>query len=279
MKISNFFTSKGLRIKNSFIALMLASTALFASSSAQAAGELSNETLTAVIYPIGSPQAFLKDSMTHPYGIDVDVIYELQKRLGFKLKEDRIYALELRDGFRRVKAGRIDIFAGGISKTAERQKIFDFSPAYYASCLGLLYNPKRHPDVKDVGDMKGMKIGVSEGSTSAAYVQRMGGNPVPFSNPIMAFFQVYSGDLDGVFFDRPPLAGFVNDMHFAEFAVTPEGRIGRADSQYAIMLPKDSKYTEIISKTISEMIYDGTMDKILLKWETPEMSILNSENY
>lgn len=279
MKISNLLKSISLRIKNSLIALMLSSIAVFASTSAQAAGELSHVTLTAVVYPIGAPQAFLKDSITHPYGIDVDVIYELQNRLGFKLKEDRIYALERADAFKRVQAGRIDIFAGGISRTAERLKSFDFTPAYYASCLGLLYNPQRHPDIKDVGDMKGMKIGISEGSPSAAYVQRMGGKPVPFTNPIMAYFQVYTGDLDGVFFDRPPLAGFVNDMNFDYFAVTPEGRIGRADSQYAIMMPKGSKYADIINKTISEMIYDGTMDKILLKWETPEMSILNSENY
>lgn len=278
MKIGHFFKSQSMHLKHGLIALVMTSSALFASAPAQAAGELENVTLTVLVSPLGAPQAFLKDSITHPQGIDIDVIYEMQRRLGFKLKEDRIYAQEREDAFRRIRAGQADIFIGGISKTAERQKIYDFTPVYYASCLGLLYNPKRHPNVKGVEDMKGMRIGISEGSTSASYVQRMGGTPVGYRNTIMAYFQVYSGDLDGIFFDRPPLAGFVNDMKFEEFAVTPEGPVGREDSQYAMVLTKDSPYTDIISQTLTDIIHDGTMQRILEKWNAGDMSIFNPHN-
>ena len=94
----------------------------------------------------------------------------------------------------------------------------------------------------------------------------------------MAYFQVYSGDLDGVLFDRPPLAGFVNDMKFEEFAVTPEGPVGREDSQYALVLTKDSPYTDIISKTLTDIIHDGTMQRNLEKWNAGDMSIFNPHN-
>lgn len=278
MKIIKLFKSQSLRLKHVLIALTMASSCLFASAPAQAAGELQHVTLTVLVSPLGTPQAFLKDSITHPHGIDIDVIYELQKRLGFKLKEDRIYAQEREDAFRRIRSGNADIFIGGISRTAEREKIYDFTPVYYASCLGLMYNPKRHPNVKDVTDMKGMRIGISEGSTSASYVQKMGGTPVAYRNTIMAYFQVYTGDLDGIFFDRPPLAGFVNDMNFPDFAVTPEGSVGREDSQYAMVLTKGSPYTAIISKTLTEIIRDGTMQRILEKWNAGDMSVYNPQN-
>ena len=278
MKIGQFFKSQSMHLKHGLIALLLASSALFASAPAQAAGELEHATLTVVVSPLGAPQAFLKDSIIHPHGIDIDVIYEMQRRLGFKLKEDRIYAQEREDAFRRIRTGKADIFIGGISKTAERQKIYDFTPVYYASCLGMLYNPVRNPDVKDASDMKGLRVGVSLGSTSADYVKRMGGTPVPYTNSTLAYFQVYTGELDGVFFDRPPLAGFVNDMKFKEFAVTPEGPIGRADSQYAMVLTKDSPYTAIISKTLTDIIHDGTMQLILEKWNAGDMSIFNPHN-
>ena len=276
MNIGHFFKSKSMHLKHGLIALVMTSSTLFASANAQAAGELEHATLTVVVSPLGSPQAFLKDSIIHPYGIDIDVIYELQKRLGFKLSENRIYAQEREDSFRRIQAGTADIFIGGISRTAAREKIYDFTPVYYASCLGMLYNPVRNPDVKDASDMKGLRVGVSLGSTSADYVKRMGGTPVPYTNSTLAYFQVYTGELDGVFFDRPPLAGFVNDMKFKEFAVTPEGPIGRADSQYAMVLTKNSPYTEVISRTLTEMLNDGTVDRILKKWGAQDMSVTNT---
>lgn len=67
-------------------------------------------------------------------------------------------------------------------------------------------------------------------------------------------------------------------MKFEEFAVTPEGPVGREDSQYAMVLTKDSPYTDIISKTLTDIIHDGTMQRNLEKWNAGDMSIFNPHN-
>lgn len=279
MKFRSIFKNKSSRLKKSVLASFMAVSALFASSAAQADGELEHVTLTVLVNPLGAPQAFLKDDFQRPYGIDVDVIYELQRRLGFKLTENRIFVLDRPASQKRLRDGSADLFAGGVSRTTERMKTFDFTPVYYASSMGVMFNPKLHPDIKNVSDIKGLRIGASSGSTSAKYVEMLGATPVPFTNAIQAYFHVLTGDLDGVLFDRPPLAGFAHDMKKAEFAVTPEAALGRESCKYAIMMPKGSKYKDVISNEISEMINDGTIDKILLKWNAAEMSVFNSENY
>lgn len=279
MKFRSIFKNKSYRLKKSVLASFMAVSALFASSAAQADGELEHVTLTVLVNPLGAPQAFLKDDFQRPYGIDVDVIYELQRRLGFKLTENRIFVLDRPASQKRLRDGSADLFAGGVSRTTERMKTFDFTPVYYASSMGVMFNPKLHPDIKNVSDIKGLRIGASSGSTSAKYVEMLGATPVPFTNAIQAYFHVLTGDLDGVLFDRPPLAGFAHDMKKAEFAVTPEAALGRESCKYAIMMPKGSKYKDVISNEISEMINDGTIDKILLKWNAAEMSVFNSENY
>ena len=279
MKFRCIFKNKSSSLKKSVLASFMAISALFASSAAQADGELEHVTLTVLVNPLGAPQAFLKDDFQRPYGIDVDVIYELQRRLGFKLAENRIFVLDRPSSQKRLREGSADLFAGGVSRTTERMKTFDFTPVYYASSMGLMFNPKIHPNIKSVSDIKGLRIGASSGSTSAKYVEMLGATPVPFTNAIQAYFHVFTGDLDGVLFDRPPLAGFAHDMKWDEFAVTPEAALGRESCKYAIMMPKGSKYKDVISNEISEMISDGTIDKILLKWHSAEMSVFNSENY
>lgn len=279
MKLRSLFKNKSAHLKKSAIASLMAVSALFASTAAQADGELEHVTLTVLVNPLGTPQAFLKDDFHRPYGIDVDMIYELQRRLGFKLAENRIFVLDRPSSQKRLREGTADLFAGGVSRTAERMKSFDFTPVYYASSMGLMFNPKRNGNIKNITDIKGLRIGASSGSSSAKYVEKLGATPVPFTNAIQAYFHVFNGDLDGVLFDRPPLAGFVHDMNKAELAVTPEAAVGREDCKYAMMMPKGSQYKDIISNEITEMIYDGTVDKILLKWHASEMSVFNSENY
>ncbi|MDO4675590.1 MAG: hypothetical protein Q4A68_03290 [Anaerobiospirillum succiniciproducens] len=94
MKFRCIFKNKSSSLKKSVLASFMAISALFASSAAQADGELEHVTLTVLVNPLGAPQAFLKDDFQRPYGIDVDVIYELQRRLGFKLTENRIFVLD-----------------------------------------------------------------------------------------------------------------------------------------------------------------------------------------
>lgn len=235
------------------------------STNVLAAGELKGKTLTAVINPVGAPLAFLTDDLEHPQGIDVDIILELQKRLGFKLTENRIFPEAFTDGMERVRTGKADIMGGGVSYTVARTEKFDFSPIYYESSLALLYSKKYNPDIKTLIDIKGKTIGVQMGSTSEHYANMFHATPVIFNNVMLAYFQVARGKMDGIIFDRPEVADFARVMPALDLAITND-TFGADDCQFALLLTKDSPYREIIAYTMEQMFMDGTIDSIKNKW-------------
>lgn len=234
-------------------------------SIAHAEGELKGKTLTAIVYPVGAPLAFLTDDLERPEGIDIDIILELQKRLGFKLKENRIFPDALLDGLNRVESGKADIMGGGISYTVARTEKFDFSPIYYESSLALLYSKRHNPDIKTLIDIKGKNIGVQKGSVSERYAAMFKANPIYFDNVVLAYFQVAIGKMDGVIFDRPETADFARVMHSLDLAITDD-QFGDDECQLAFVLAKDSPYREIIAYTMEQMFMDGTIDSIKAKW-------------
>lgn len=235
------------------------------STNVLAEGELKGKTLTAVINPVGAPLAFLTDDLEHPQGIDVDIILELQKRLGFKLTENRIFPEAFTDGMERVRTGKADIMGGGVSYTVARTEKFDFSPIYYESSLALLYSKKYNPDIKTLIDIKGKTIGVQMGSTSEHYANMFHATPVIFNNVMLAYFQVARGKMDGIIFDRPEVADFARVMPGLDLAITND-TFGADDCQFALLLAKDSPYREIIAYTMEQMFMDGTIDSIKNKW-------------
>lgn len=239
-------------------------SALFSAPSF-AFGELENVTLTVYVYPVGAPQAFLETDLTRPQGIDIDVIHELQRRLRFNLKENRIFPIARDAGFARLKNGTADMVGGGISYTVSRAQLYDFSPVFYSSSLAVVYSSRYNKNIRNVADLKGKKIGVERGSTSESMAEKFGATPVYFTNNLMALFQVANGDLDGIIYDRPPVNDFAVSVPSAELALTDD-KFGEEECLYAFALAKASPYTEIISNTIEEMLMDGTIDRILEKW-------------
>lgn len=230
-----------------------------------ALGELKGTTITALVNPVGPPFAFITDDVEHPQGIDVDMILELQRRLGFKLKEDRIFLDSFPEAMERVRTGRADILGGGVSYTVERTQEFDFTPIYYESSLALLYSTTHNPNIDSLKDIKGKTIGVQQGSTSAGYAERYGANTVLFNNVILAYFQVAMGRMDGIIFDRPEVADFARVMPSLSLSVTDDV-FGTDECQFSLALTKNSKYRKIFAKTMEEMFMDGTIDAIKAKW-------------
>lgn len=76
-------------------------SACFSISFAQ--DELRGKTLFVTVDPTTPPFATLDDDYRTPIGLDVDIIMELKNRLGFSLKENRIFPLMGVDQFERVK--------------------------------------------------------------------------------------------------------------------------------------------------------------------------------
>ncbi len=238
---------------------------LMFSAPSQAMGELENVTLTVFVVPVGSPHAFLESDFTHPQGLDVDIIYELKRRLLFNLRDNRIFPLDRTSAFERLSKGEADLVGGGISYTMERSQIYDFTPIFLSSGLTVVYSQRNHPELKSLQDVKGLKIGVEHGSTSEDYAAKLGGTPSYVTNNILALFQVATGELDALIYDRPPMDDFVLTVPSIGLKTLDES-FGQEACQFAMAMPKGSPYSKIISNTIEQMMIDGTIDALIKKW-------------
>lgn len=254
-----------MRLSKKLICGCAALLGLMFSAPSQAMGELENVTLTVYVNPVGAPHAYLENDITHPQGLDVDIIYELQRRLLFNLRENRIFPLDRASAFARMKAGEADLVGGGISYTMARSKIYSFTPIYLSSGLTVVYSPRFHPEIKSSQDVKGLNVGVEKGSTSEDYAAKLGAKPTYFTNNMLALFQVANGELDALIYDRPPMDDFVLAVPAVGLKTLDE-TFGEEACQFAMAMPKDSKYAAIISDTIEAMMIDGTMKALLKKW-------------
>lgn len=254
-----------MRLSKKLICGYAALLGLMFSAPSQAMGELENVTLTVYVNPVGAPHAYLENDITHPQGLDVDIIYELQRRLLFNLRDNRIFPLDRDSAFARINAGEADLVGGGISYTMARAKIYSFTPIYLSSGLTVVYSPRFHPEIKSSQDVKGLNVGVEKGSTSEDYAAKLGAKPTYFTNNILALFQVANGELDALIYDRPPMDDFVLAVPAVGLKTLDE-TFGEEACQFAMAMPKDSKYAAIISDTIEAMMIDGTMKALLKKW-------------
>ena len=251
--------------KNIIAGALAAAIGMAGLSQAHAAGELEHVTLSVYVNPAGAPQAFLKDNLLHPMGIEIDILFELQRRLMFNLKENRVYPLPRTDAFARLRDGTADLVIGGISYTEARAEKYDFTPVFWHSSLGILYSKDGGRAIRNENDIKGRRIGVEKDSAAEDYAAKYGATPVYFTNLTMAIYQLSTGQLDGLIYDRPPIADFASSVPSMNMAVT-DSKFGEEVCMFAFALAKHSPYTKYISDTLKEMQEDGTIDGILAEW-------------
>lgn len=252
-------------VKRIAVFVSAAVMALWASTSAYAEGELEHLTFGVFVNPVGAPHAFIDGDISHPKGVDVDIIYELKRRLGFNIKDSRVFPVSLSEGFKRLDTGEGQILGGGVSYTKERAQKYDFTPIFFESSLAVMYSKRKNPNMKSVKEIRGMKIGVVRGTTSEAYAERYGATPVFINNLILSYFQVAMGTLDGVIYDRPPMADFAAALKSLDLGLTTEP-FGQEECRFVLALPKNWRYSDIVNQEIDNMVADGTMHKILKKW-------------
>ncbi|MBO8416780.1 MAG: amino acid ABC transporter substrate-binding protein [Proteobacteria bacterium] len=254
----------------SFKHLAAAAAAVFLSLqplSAQADGELSGVSLRVYLDPVNCPFAFFTDNVVKPVGLDADIIYELQKRLGFHLQDERIYPLMRGDQFELLRRGEADIIGGGMSATEDRAKFMDFSPIYFDTGMAVLYSKKLNPGIRSYQDLEGKTVMVPADSSAEVFArENLPNSKIEISHNItLSYFAVAYGKVDAVIYDRPILTYFADTMPSLNLAVTDE-TLARNESQYTFGLQPGSPYNRYFMQAFNAIKEDGTLDKLKAKW-------------
>jgi polar amino acid transport system substrate-binding protein len=119
------------------------------------------------LYP-GTPTSILPDAPVGPRGVGYEVGKEVARRLG--VPYDPVVFARNAEVLEAVKTGKVDMVFTNAS--ASRAKEMDFGPPYLEIELGYLV-PKGSPvTTLDGVDVKGVRVGVTKGSSSDGVLSR-----------------------------------------------------------------------------------------------------------
>jgi len=251
-----------------FIATMLAITLVTGCSSktqspAEKGAEPSKKTLimaiNATFPPFESVQVDDKGKQAF-VGIDMDIADYIAEKLNAKLE---INDMAFNGLVTAISSGRADLCISGISPTAERLEVIDFSDPYFYPQTGIL--SLTGSGYKTLQSLEGKKVGVSMGTTYAKQAASVkGAKVVELDSTPLVVQEIVNTRVDAGIFDGSQAIEFMKENKNLELHLLPAEMV--AEDSYAIALPKNSPYKVQINQILAEMKKNGKMDEILTKW-------------
>jgi polar amino acid transport system substrate-binding protein len=206
---------------------------------------------------------------TKPVGSDIDIGNEIAKRMGVKAQFDNT-------GFDAIiaalNAKKCDLIISGMNDTPERRKQVDFVD--YINVGQSFMVKKGNPEhISGIASLAGKKASVEVGTTNKDFLDeqskklkgqgKQGIDVVTFPKDTDAANALKTGRVDAYFGDAPVVAYYIsqnaNDFTFGGAPVNPIP-VGIA------VRKSDTELRDAVKKAVDAMYSDGTMKKILAKY-------------
>ena len=190
-------------------------------------------------------------------GWDYDAVTEICKRLNC-VPEFKQAAW---DGiFPAMQAGEYDMLADGVTYTADRAKIVDFSTPYVSVNQLLMVRAAETRTVEQMKADANAKIGTQIGTTNDIAAKAYFTDKT--IQDFAAVLALKSSDIDGVVIDYIAAQGFMNENK-GVFKLA--GEISAGD-QLAFVFPPKSPLVAQVNAALAAMKADGTLDTMNKKW-------------
>ena len=194
-------------------------------------------------------------------GFDMDLIRAVAKEMGYKADIQNINF----DGLiPALDADNLDVIISGMTINDERKKKVSFSSPYYKSGLSIIVR-KDNSSIQKFADLKGKRVAVQIGTTSAMEVKKIEGVEVrEFNSSADAFMELRAGGVDAVVNDRP-----VNDYYIVQSGVNDVRRLDEllTSEDYGIATSKKKpELTKGINEALEKLKKNGEYNKIYQKW-------------
>ena len=154
-------------------------------------------------------------------------------------------------------AGNYATTIAGISITAERDKLIDFTDPYTQP------DPSSFVAMSDDVDLEGGVIAAQTGTIQASHVASMGATLVEFATPDETIAAVKNGEADAVLADKgflEPIANEDGDLMIVGEDVLLGGGIGLGVRE------SDGELKEKFNAAIQSMKEDGSLNALIEKW-------------
>lgn len=266
-----------------FMGVLFAATLVACGGSQDSAESASSSTtssdeMTTAAYVIATDTAFAPFEYAEAdgtyAGIDIEMLAAIAEDQNF---EYTLNPVGFDAALQNVQSGQADGVIAGMSITAEREKVFDFSDPYYDSTVCAAV--KSGSDVKTLEDLKGKAVAVKNGTMSQAWAESMkdkyGFTMSTFDSSDVMYQDVIAGNTVACFEDTP-----VMSYAISQYAAT-DGKEGvdlsiiaeaEANSEFATpygFAVNKGENAELLKKFndgLANIKNDGTYDKIVSKY-------------
>jgi len=155
-------------------------------------------------------------------------------------------------------SGNYDTIIAGMSVTAERDEVIDFTQAYTPP------DPSNYLAASDGADLMGGVIAAQTGTIQAGYIASSGATLVEFATPDETIAAVRNGEADAVLADGSflaPIAAEDPDLMIVGDPVALGGGVGMGIRE------SDGELRAKFDAAIQSMKDDGTLNAMIAKWE------------
>lgn len=247
-----------------FVAIVVINIITGHSDPLKAASSLNKDTLTMITSPDYPPYEFYdtKGGDRQIVGFDIDIAKILAEKLGFKLQ---IMESDFNGLIPALQASRADFAMAGMTPTPERQKNIDFSIIYYEAKDTIV--ALKGSNLKQPQDLSGKKVGVQLGTIQEQNAQKIAkkvaGIELKQLNKVPEVVQeIKSRRIDAAIVEDTVAKGFAQANPNLEFNIIPS----EEQSGSAIAFTKGSSLVEPFNKVLQEMKDLGTLQKLVTKW-------------
>ena len=193
-------------------------------------------------------------------GFDVDTGAAIAERLGVELN----YGDTAWDGIiEGLRAGRYDAVLGSMGITDDRLEVVNFTIPYYYSGAQLVV--REDSGITGPGEMEGLTIGVTTGTTFADDAEELGAEISFYEDDTQTLMELINGRVDGVITDRLVAVENIGGMQGGD-QLTMAGELLRLEQMALAVRKDDVELLEKLDEILADLHADGTMTAISEDW-------------
>ncbi len=201
-----------------------------------------------------------RDDADNVIGIEPDLLAVICEKLGLTPEP---YAVDFTSALAAPGAGKADAVVSGVTIKEDRKASLDFTIPYVTIRQGIVCKAGAGITMENIGEHT---IGVQEGTTGHQdAVDDFGEDHVTaYGTYALAFQALTGGQVDCILLDDIVAKDYIKRIPGLEFAETTY-----APEEFGFGFAK-GKYAELLADfnaTLEELIADGTVESIILKWQ------------
>lgn len=227
--------------------------------------DLGGQSITVAVENAYPPFNFIDEATQQPAGWDYDVVTEICNRINCVPD----FQQAAWDGiFPAMEAGEFDMLADGVTFTAERDEIVDFSIPYVT--IGQVLLIQAGQSIDDVEAFKADEnviVGTQIQTTNEIVAHEHFGaeRTRSFEEFGGAIAALLSGDVDAVVIDTVSAVGFIEENE----GLLKIGPQLTSDEDLAFVFPPGSELQDAVNAALEDMMADGTLQQLNDKWFNP----------